>query len=210
MTRRKISLGVAILLAAWACNDAQNSRGRGGDDENDDGPSGSGASGAGAPSSTGSGGTFSCCINGVGYACPNEAALDQCAGFDIDGCMAACSPEDFECIDACFAQWETSTPDPSACTEDASVTCESTSSGPGGGCVGQWDGAMCDVDGDCPSLNCFDSRCYANDPGNPCDVDADCSSLNCYASCCYGNDAGDPCDVDADCASLNCYQNVCQ
>ncbi|MFO0555613.1 MAG: hypothetical protein U0271_44960 [Polyangiaceae bacterium] len=155
--------------------------------------------------------SFSCCINGKGYACPDEAALDKCGGFDIDGCMNACQQDDFDCQDACFAEWSASTPDPSQCNADSSVTCEST--GPGTsptGCSGTPTGASCDVDADCGTYNCFENTCYENAPGNPCDVDADCSSYNCFESCCYGNDAGDPCDVDADCSSYNCYNNVCQ
>jgi hypothetical protein len=189
----------------------------GGGDDDDDGAgasgaggSGSGNNGSGASGNNGSGagmpGTFECCLNGVGFACPSDAALDQCIGFDIDGCLAGCSFDDFECQDACFAQLDMSTPDPSACTQDASVTCD----GNPGVCVGDWDGTNCDQDSDCSSLNCFDQKCYATDAGNPCEQDSDCSTLNCYESCCYDTGAGNPCEQDSDCSSLNCFENQCQ
>ena len=196
-----LGLCVFVCLAA-AC----------GTEEGDDGEGGSGAESAGSGNAKSSGGgtksngsgTFTCCINDTNYTCPNEAALDKCAGFDIDGCMQACSPMDFECQDACFAAWTMSEPDPSDCNEDPEAQCGV------GACFGDKTGSSCDIDADCSTLNCFESECYETAPGNPCDIDADCSSLNCYQSCCYGTDTGDPCDIDADCASLNCFENVCQ
>jgi hypothetical protein len=199
----------AALLAA-ACGQApvEEDDDEGGATSQDD----DGSSGSTTPGGSGSV-DFQCCINGVGYACPSNAALTQCIGFDIDACMSGCDFDDFVCQDSCFDQWANSEPDPSACTQDAAVDC-SGGGGPGGGggglCAGDWDGAYCEVDGDCSSYNCVDDKCYGTAPGNPCEVDGDCSTYNCYSGCCYGTDAGEPCDVDGDCASYNCYENECQ
>jgi hypothetical protein len=168
------------------------------------GGSGSGGSGAGHTSSSSD--KFSCCINDAHYRCPDQASFDKCAGFDIDACMQACSPADFMCSQGCFDKWTSSSHDPSACTEDASVQC----GGGGGSCVGDWDGTQCDYDVDCASNNCYQNKCYANDVGNPCEYDVDCTSNNCYQNCCYDNAAGSPCEYDVDCTSNNCYQNKCQ
>lgn len=197
---------LALALVAGACAQAPVEEG----DDDDGGSQGSGAgagAGAGAPGGSGSV-TFECCINDVGYACPSNDALNQCIGFDIDGCMAGCAFDDFACMDDCFYQWENSVPDPSAC-QQAAVDC-SGGGGSGGICVGDWDGTNCEVDSDCSSYNCVDDQCYANEPGNPCEVDSDCSTYNCYQGCCYGNDAGEPCEVDSDCSSYNCYDDECQ
>ena len=183
----------------------------------DGGNGGSGGAGAGTSTGTNTSTSvtskFTCCINDAHYRCPDKAAFDKCSGFDIDACMQACTPGDFNCMDSCFMQWESATNDPSGCTEDATVQCGGTG-GTGGGtvgsCVGDWDGANCDYDADCNSNNCFENKCYATDNGNPCDYDADCNSNNCYNNCCYANSAGNPCDYDADCTSNNCYNNKCQ
>lgn len=211
--------GAAMASMAMACT--VNTTG----DDDDDGKGGASASsgngnGSGNGSGQGSSGSGSndyyCCINGAGYTCPNDAAVIQCIGFDIEGCMLMCGFDDVDCQDACFDQLLASTPDPSACTSDASVDCSNPSggggpTGGGGGlCIGDWDGDYCDVDSDCPSNNCFNDKCYANAEGNPCDVDSDCTSNNCFQNCCYGNGEGEPCDVDSDCTSNNCYQNECQ
>lgn len=183
----------------------------GGGDGGSGGSGGNGGSGAGNTNVTSK---YTCCINDAHYRCPDKQAFDACAGFDIDACMQACSPADFDCMDGCFAQWESSSHDPSGCTEDATVQCGGTGGGGTGGsagsCVGEWDGTQCDYDADCDSNNCFDNKCYATGNGNPCDYDADCASNNCYQSCCYASSAGNPCDYDADCASNNCYNNKCQ
>ncbi|NUO47942.1 MAG: hypothetical protein HOV80_03700, partial [Polyangiaceae bacterium] len=71
-------------------------------DEGDGGEGGSGSEeDGGGTKSTGSStkSSFTCCINDTNYTCPNKAAFDKCAGFDIDGCMQACSAGDFECQD---------------------------------------------------------------------------------------------------------------
>lgn len=214
-TTPRIKLSVLLssltLVLAAACNQAPIDEG--GDDDSGQGQGSGSGSGAGAGNPGGSGSvSFECCINGAGYACPSNDALNQCIGFDIDGCMAACAFDDFACMDDCFYQWETSTPDPSAC-QPAPVDCNGGGGNPSGGgglCVGDWDGTYCDVDSDCSTYNCVNDQCYGNEPGNPCEVDSDCSTYNCFQGCCYGNGAGEPCDVDSDCSSYNCYANECQ
>lgn len=212
-------LAATLATMSFACTVVE-----GDSSDNDDGASsGSGNTSAGQGGATGSGSTgsgsaqFVCCINDATYSCPNEAALDQCAGFDLDGCMDQCDFDDFDCNDACFDALANSTPDPSACTEDASVNCDGSGSGPtsgptggGGTCIGEWDGAYCEKDSDCSSYNCVDDKCYGKEVGNPCDQDSDCGSYNCYSGCCNGNEAGASCDQDSDCTSYNCYDDVCQ
>lgn len=206
-------LFTAIVSASFAACGGSGS-GEGGSGEGGSGQGGSGQ-GAGAPSTgSSSSGSYSCCINDAKYRCPDEAAFVQCMGFDIDACMQGCDPSDFACTDDCFDQWASSTPNPSACTADASVQCSgggttSTSSGPGT-CVGEWTGDNCDYDNDCSTDNCTNHKCYGNDPGNPCEYDNDCNTDNCYQGCCYGNAKGDPCEYDNDCSSDNCYDHVCQ
>jgi hypothetical protein len=207
---RRALFGALFATLGFACFDSGSNS-----DDDDDGGKSSGAGASGSTSSSNGSGnaSFWCCINNVGYACPNDAAVVQCIGFDIDGCMAGCGWDDFDCQDACFDAWANSSPDPSACTQDASVDCNAnptTTTGGGGSCVGTWTGQYCDVDSDCSTYNCVNDKCYETAAGNPCDVDSDCASYNCYAGCCYGTTAGNPCDVDSDCASYNCYNNVCQ
>lgn len=203
-----VSVVGAMLIAACGGNGGGNEGGNGG--------AGAGT-GTGTNTGTGTGtGTsvnskFACCINDAKYRCPDKAAFDKCAGFDLDACIDMCTPGNFECMDTCFDQIANATNDPSDCTEDPSVTCGgSGGGGPVGSCVGQWDGKQCDYDADCASNNCFENKCYATTVGNPCDYDADCDSNNCYNSCCNSNSAGSGCDYDADCTSDNCYNNVCQ
>jgi hypothetical protein len=195
-----VSMAVASLVAACGSNGGNGNTG---------GNGGSGGDGGGHTSSTSS--KYTCCINDKHYRCPDKAAFDKCAGFDIDACMQACAPSDFMCPGSCFDQAANATNDPSSCQEDPSVQCGgSGGGGPVGSCVGDWDGSMCDYDADCTSNNCFDNKCYGNDVGNPCEYDADCTSNNCYQNCCYDNSKGSPCEYDADCTSNNCYDNVCQ
>ena len=176
--------GALFGTLGFACLD-----GGGSTSDDDDGSAGAGASGSTTAGGNGSGSGWYCCLNDVGYACPHEAATIQCVGIDMDACMAGCAFDDFECIDACFAAWESSTPDPSACTQDATVDCSgtprTTTTGGGGGlCVGTWTGQSCDYDSDCSTNNCFQNCCYDTGPGNPCDYDSDCSSNNCYDNVC--------------------------
>ena len=213
-TKILLTFAAAFAFTGWACSShdsASTGDGGTGAESSANGPS-MGSNGASSQS-------YVCCINSAKYACPNQQAFQQCQGFDLAACMAACEFDDFGCRDTCFAQNDESSPDPSSCNPDSSVTCpggassgsgQSSGSGSSGTCVGDWDGTNCDGDFDCASSNCTNNKCYGSANGNPCDGDADCSSSNCYAGCCHGNAAGDPCDGDADCSSSNCYQNVCQ
>ena len=195
------ALGTLLALAMAGGCVTVDDKGDDGDGSEDGEGSGAGSgsgSGAGASGSTGGpGDTYVCCLGSAHYACPDKAAFDKCVGFDIDGCMAGCAPDDFDCIDGCFQQLETATHDPSSCVEDASVDCGgsgsgSTSSGSGpsssaastGGpdCSGELSG--CDYDSDCCSGNCTSNTCYGTSFGNPCDYDSDCDSSNCYDGTC--------------------------
>lgn len=59
-------------------------------------------------------GSYGCCLNGKCYDCPDKAALDKCAGFDLGACINAC--DDYACMSVCSAKSRTATKDPSACT----------------------------------------------------------------------------------------------
>ncbi len=191
--------------------------GKVGDDDDDDDdlagnggkPGSGGKSGSGGKAGSTSGGNFSCCLNGVTYACPGKAAFDDCVGFDVGGCIEACDPADFMCPDECFQKAANTEPDPSGCQEE-SDTGTGTCPGTGGSCEGTLEGVACDIDSDCKSLNCFKGQCYGSEVGNPCDIDSDCKSLNCYESCCYDTGKGEPCDIDSDCKSLVCTNHECQ
>lgn len=98
-----------------------------------------------------------CCINDVGYTCPDKAAFDQCLGFDIEECTGACAFGDPDCMSACFDQWSASKPNPDECEVDDSVDC-STSSGSCGGT-----GIPCDLDLDC----CEGLVCGPRQDGQP-------------------------------------------
>jgi hypothetical protein len=65
-----------------------------------------------------SGGTtsYQCCINAQCYVCPDKAAYDKCAGFDVGACFSACG-SDVACFSACNAKANASTKDPSSCTK---------------------------------------------------------------------------------------------
>jgi hypothetical protein len=148
----------------------------------------------------GSAGRFECCINDVGYRCPTEAALNQCAGGFDPECFSRCMTPD--CFDACARMQAEAMPDPSGCTADATVTCESA-----GVCIR---GSACDLDSDCASDNCTDGYCYDNGEGCACDLDSDCTSDNCTDGLCRGNGVGAPCELDSDCTSDNCTGGECQ
>lgn len=180
------------------------------DDKGDDDGSGSSGGGNGAGSGNGSGagngtgnptggGTYECCLPSGNYSCPDEAAFDACAGFDIDGCLDGCALDDFTCQEDCFDQLFDATHDPSGCTADASVDCNSTGSGPSG------PGA---TSGPGPSSSSGGPQCSEILSG--CDYDDDCCSNNCAGNTCYGNSFGDPCEYDDDCDSTNCYDGICQ
>ena len=77
--------------------------------------SSSGSSGGTSGTSGTTSGTFSCCLNKKGYSCPDKAAFDKCAGFDVGGCMAACAGNP-QCNMSCVQKQAASSPDPSSCT----------------------------------------------------------------------------------------------
>ncbi len=129
----------------------------------------------------------SCCINGVHYSCPSDAAARTCAGFgsfDLDACLSGCAIEDFACPDGCFRQQDNSmtTPDPSQCTQ-APGSCNSPNPNPnprpqGRDCSAG--GLGCTYNSDCPGsneCNTHTNRCFSpseNCVGTPCTYDSDC------------------------------------
>jgi hypothetical protein len=152
-------------------------------------------------------------VNGAYYSCADREAFTRCMGFDVDACLAACDPANFDCIDGCFAMLDATEPDPSACDRDASHDGECGSPTPSpspGTCVDDPTGQACDYDSHCASNNCYRGHCYPNTVGSRCDYDSDCSSNNCYENCCRGNSIGSSCDYDSDCDSNNCYRNRCE
>lgn len=203
----KMLAGCALLsLVFVACSGSETDEtGSGGGNQGSSSTSGTTGAGTGATTGTGSG-SFTCCLDDTNYSCPNQAAFDKCVGFDIDGCLMACDPADFTCIDGCFEQANGATHDPSDCTEDASAQC---TPGPGS-CEGTYTGQMCDSNLDCGSQNCVDNKCYETANGNPCESNLDCGSQNCTDGCCYSNDPGSPCESNLDCSSQNCYNGSCQ
>jgi hypothetical protein len=100
---------------------------------------------------------FTCCINDVGYTCPDQAAFDQCMGFDLHDCMMGCAFGDSDCKNSCFDQASASEPNPEACEEDSSADC-STDSGTCGGTA-----IPCDLDLDC----CEGLVCGPRQDGQP-------------------------------------------
>jgi hypothetical protein len=144
-----------------------------------------------------------CCLNDTYYDCASKSAFDLCVGFDLDACMAACQPMDFDCMDACFAQAESATHDPSACARNPAKDGECAVSGT---CL---QGNACDYDSDCQTNNCANGSCWENDNGCPCEYDSDCDSQNCTDGQCQGNSAGSPCDYDSDCDTQNCVDGTC-
>lgn len=147
--------------------------------------------------------SFTCCINQEPYACPDQAAFDQCSGgvADVAACHSACGADP-----GCHAQCDAmlGTPDPSGCTSDPTLSCNSTL------CNGVGFGA-CDIDADCDSsAHCTDGACFSNEAGSSCDIDADCGSSNhCTDGCCHTNTSGSPCDIDADCGAGTCENGTC-
>ena len=195
------TLGVAAaLVVAGGCVTVDEKDDDGGTSSGGGNGAGSGnGSGAGSGSGSGTasgGGSWECCLPSGNYACPDEAAFDACVGFDIDGCMDACAIEDFMCQDACFDQLLNATHDPSGCTADASVDCQSSGPGPSSSSGGP------------SSSTGGDPQC--SDILSGCDYDDDCCSSNCTNNTCYGNDFGSPCDYDDDCDSTNCFDGSCE
>ena len=164
--------------------------------------------------------TFSCCINGAFYTCPDSAAADQCAGAGgLDACLAECgmgpdSFPDFGCEEACFNG--VGDPDPSACARDESKdgTCTSPPSpGQGGPGINACNGisqSKCSYDHQCSDGHCTNGNCYKDWTGNPCDYDHHCDSRNCTNNCCQNNTKGSACGYDHHCDSRNCTGGTCQ
>jgi hypothetical protein len=187
-------LGISVAVGCVTVDDKGEDDG---DSETEDG-SGSGSNGAGASGATSGGGSYTCCLNGTGYDCPDDAALDQCIGFDMDGCMSACGFDDVACQDACFDQFESSTPDPSACTQSAAIDCNAGATSGGATSGGSTSGGSTSGEPGC------------SDELSGCDYDSDCCTGNCADNTCWGNSFGDPCEYDSDCDSGNCYEETCQ
>lgn len=220
------------------CSDGADNDGNGLFDCRDPGcggaPACSGVDGGLPPDSgmvgdSGGGGLFECCIDRVGYRCPNNASFNQCVGFDLEACLDACPFEDFDCPPSCFDMAAAASPDPSSCSEDPTVDCSgggggSCSPGPAcdtnadcdsnncasGACYDTANGCLCDTNRDCTSNNCASGVCTGNGVGAACDTNADCDSNNCSGGTCWGNGPGDMCDTNADCRSDNCSGGVCQ
>ena len=219
---------LAVALAACAVVPAcSGSRGSASGDDDDDGA---------PPDREANVPTFSCCLNGQGYACPDEQTMDRCAtgDFDLPGCLDACGPDDMDCPNGCFDRLDSATPDPSDCTPDQRAcnadrsddcsseheACETSGDccgaltcgdngycAPLGDCVGEF--GQCDSDLDCCSG--FTCQGLGTCRATGCESDLDCASGNCVDGECQGNDAGDRCDSDFDCAGFGseCIDGVC-
>lgn len=197
--------------------------------------SGSGDADAGTNAAPGASVGQYCCVSGAYYACPSQAALAQCTGFDVAGCLQSCPPSNPGCARACGQMASTAHSDPSACTHDASNdaicasfdagsnTASSGSSGSSGGvpappptrknaCGGYFLGTACMVGGQCyGDEHCTQNECYPNDVGNPCTFPMDCGDGNhCAGGCCVSSAKGSPCDLPVDCKSGKCTSGVCQ
>lgn len=167
--------------------------------------------------------TFECCLNGTGYLCPSQSALDRCAGFD----------QNLKPIGS---------PDPSACNATGKACgpagVQPSDPGPGDACGSIQPTGSCYVDSDCGSgFHCASGGCYPNTVGSACYVDSDCgASAHCTSGCCqvdgsgsgcyvdsdcgpnghctggqcYLGFSGDPCDVDDDCQSGVCVGGACK
>ncbi len=178
-----------------------------------------------------------CCVSGAYYACPTQAALQQCTGFDVGGCFQSCAPTDLSCTRACGQKASTAHTDPSACTHQASndaicafdggaSSTSSTSGTPGpapapapttpptpkNSCGGYFLGTTCGVGGQCiGGGHCTQNKCYPDDVGNPCTFSNDCGSGNhCAAGCCASPAKGSACETAIDCTSFKCTSGVCQ
>lgn len=165
-----------------------------------------GSNPGGSPDGANSESSFTCCINGLRHVCPDEAAFEACAGFDMGACMSECDG-DPTCADACFDQQAQSTPDPSACVEDPEGDCgddggtppgssgggagdASSGSGSGSDCVDA--SAFCESDYDCCSTVCTNGFCQEAEgtclgDGGFCDTGLDCCSVVCDGGFCVGN-----------------------
>lgn len=109
----------------------------------------------GSGGSTGAGsGEFSCCLNGEGYDCPNQAAFDKCAGFDLIACNEGCAMNDPMCLQDCAMQAANATHDPSDCDPDPNASaCNNSGTGGSGSCTPEAIG--CDSSAECcDGLSC--------------------------------------------------------
>jgi hypothetical protein len=172
------------------------------------GPAGGGPSNGGGPSGTGGGSSSGgqCCINDAFYACGSSAAFQQCAGFDVGACLAACAPMDVTCPQGCFMRSSMARPDPSACTRDVSRDGECGSSS--GTCNTQR-GVACTLDSQCSSRNCTEGYCRANSAGARCTLDSHCESRNCTDGCCRNTSTSSACTLDSQCTTRNCTNGRC-
>ncbi|MBL9022297.1 MAG: hypothetical protein JNL21_08850 [Myxococcales bacterium] len=140
--------GISFAVAACSTQDGESG---GGDD------AGSESEDDGVGQNSQGNEEFTCCINDVGYTCPDKATFDQCLGFDIQECTMACAFGDSACKNACFDQWSASEPNPDGCEADPNADC-STSSGTCGGTA-----IPCDQDLDC----CEGLVCGPRQDGQP-------------------------------------------
>jgi hypothetical protein len=161
---------------------------------------------------------YTCCLNDVFYACPDQSAFDKCAGSNPTACHAACAASDIDCHMKCDQQAGSAKHDPSACTR-RNEACPATGGGGGGGGSGGG-GALCtrvgirdcSLDSQCGSGNhCADGKCYPNDTGSKCALDSQCGSGNhCTNACCQSNSIGTTCSLDSQCGSGNhCTNGKC-
>ncbi|MCU0695486.1 MAG: hypothetical protein MUC96_03025 [Myxococcaceae bacterium] len=169
------------------------------------GSGGGAATGGGAASGGGSGSGGSCCINGAFYACATSAAFEQCSGFDVGACLAACNPMDFMCPAQCSQRAAASRPDPSACTRDMSRdgTCGSSTT------CNDFRGSACTLSSQCSSNNCTGGYCRSRSTGSRCTLSSQCESNNCTDGCCRGTSTGSACTLSSQCASNNCTNGQC-
>lgn len=218
------TLGVLATLAALAL-------GTGCTSEGDGGGSGGGSGGASSDGEDRSDGDrdgdgdseeieFACCINGEGYSCPNQKALDRCGGgptTDMGACMDACAPGDFDCQDDCLGGLDLADPDPSDC-EPAPAACKPQ--GGGGECAA--DSEQCEVSIDCCGAGrCVDGYCEGAEcvaEFGTCGSDLDCcgTDMVCYAPSgdgdgyCSSDVDSDACMDDSDCPAGNtCFAGSC-
>jgi len=174
-----------------------------------------------------------CCVSGAYYACPTDAALSQCMGFDVPGCLARCASSDTACVNAC--NQKAGTGDPSGCTHDPTYdsTCTPVDGGSNSNtnsssssstsnvqpptpvknaCGGLYPGTLaCETGGTCITGHCSGGACYPNDVGNPCTYANDCGSGNhCTNGCCASPAKGSACSAFWDCKSNTCTNGICQ
>ena len=172
-----------------------------------------------------------CCVSGAYYACPTDAALSQCMGFDVPGCLARCASSDTACVNAC--NQKAGTGDPSGCSHEPTYdsTCTAVDAGSNtntsssssssnvqpptpvkNACGGLYPGTLaCETGGTCITGHCSGGACYPNDVGNPCTYANDCGQGNhCTNGCCASPAKGSACTAFWDCKSNTCTSGICQ